>query len=94
MSKSPFAIINKLNEGEFQRVDKTYAVYLTNRFFSYFADTILIANEANQFDNYSVDKQAHFNYYFGLNQKLQKLKKWFLNIMIALELEPKRYYLY
>lgn len=75
MGKKIFDYINALNAGEWMEVDKTYEPFLVTRFFSYFVDTALIANEANQYN--SMNKQAHFDFYFGLVSKKKRFTKWF-----------------
>ena len=70
-----FNAINALNAGEWMEVDKTYEPFLVTRFFSYFVDTALIANEANHYN--SMNKQAHFDFYFGLVSKKKRFTKWF-----------------
>ena len=64
MSKqSPFDIVNSINKKH--RLDDLsgYNPYLTNRAFAYHMDTILYAEEMNQYSDLSPDLQYDFYYY-------------------------------
>ena len=64
MSKqSPFDIVNSINRKH--RLDDLsgYNPFLTNRAFAYHMDTILFAEEMNQYGNLSPDLQYDFYYH-------------------------------
>lgn len=74
MAENPFTCINALCSHE--KIDtSSYNPFMVNRFFSYFLDTILYANEANQF-KYDLDKDMQFDYYYGLIGKKKRFPKW------------------
>lgn len=75
MKKSPFELINKINEGKYSKVDSNFNKFLVNRFYSYFIDTILIANEANKFTK--VSDQMVYDYYLALIKPKKRFAKWY-----------------
>jgi hypothetical protein len=54
--------------------EKEYVPFLTNRFFSYFIDTILVANQINI--NTPIDKKAHYDYFFNTVRSRKRFTKW------------------
>ena len=71
----PFDYINSINSHERVVIEKGYESFLTNRFFSYFVDTILYANEASGFQN--MDKEINYEYYFNTIKPKKRFTKWF-----------------
>jgi len=54
--------------------EKEYVPFLTNRQFSYFTDTVHIANAINI--NTPIDKHAHYDYYFNIVRPRKRFTKW------------------
>ena len=68
-----FDYIKYINTGEQSKVDGDYSPYLTDIFFSLFADTILHANRMNV---HRVEGQRHFDYMVGSVRPRKRFKKW------------------
>lgn len=76
---TPFDFLNAINytkEDLFTdpQADKDYNPYLVNRGLSYFADTIMYANEMNKYYNLSSDMQ--FQFYINIITKKKRFSKW------------------
>lgn len=87
MSKeySPFDFMNAVSESKKdiirendnpEMIEKEYGeyMYIINRGFSYFQDTILHANEMNQRPN--MFPLGSFDYYSGMLRKRKRFSKW------------------
>jgi hypothetical protein len=74
---NPFKYINTLCEHKWLKVDKReYVPFLVNRFFSYFPDTVLIAEQGARI-SHKLSEQAHYDYYYGLVKgKKRFVPKW------------------
>jgi Bacteriophage clamp loader A subunit len=73
-----FTYINALNAGQHMEVDeKIYSKFLVTRFFSYFVDTVLIADMANSLHSPTVSAQNHFDFYLNLVSPKKRFTKWF-----------------
>ena len=71
----PFDYINNLSSGKANIDDLTgHNAFLTNRFFSYFLDTILDSNKMNMASCLSSDTQ--YSYYFNKIRKKKRFSKW------------------
>ena len=69
--------ISHLKEGiglESEGSNPDYVPFIINRAFSYYSDTILIANEANQKSTWS--KQMHYDFMFTLIRPRKRYSKW------------------
>ena len=62
---------------EDEQVEKQYAPYIVNRCLSYFIDTILHANQMNQFSQ--ADKKLQFDYLQNAIRKRKRFSKWAKN---------------
>ena len=60
-------LVDDTNEGD-------YNPFLTNRFFSYFPDTIFYANEMNMANG--LDNKLQHDYYFHVLRKNKRFSKW------------------
>ena len=75
---NPYHYINAINAGddltkkEFD--EKEYLPFITNRQFSYFQDTALIANEMNQ--NHHLDNKSQFSFYINIIRPRKRFSKW------------------
>ena len=61
-----------MNNGLFE---KEYVPHQTNRFFSYFSDTIMLANMMNT--TYSLSNRMQHDFYFHEVRKRKRWTKWF-----------------
>jgi len=64
---------------EDEQVEKRYTPYVVNRCLSYFIDTILHANQMNQFAQ--TDKKMQFDYLQSAIRKRKRFSKWVKNEM-------------
>ena len=64
---------------EDEQIEKQYAPYVVNRCLSYFIDTILHANQMNQFAQ--TDKKMQFDYLQSAIRKRKRFSKWTKNEM-------------
>ena len=75
---SPFDFINSINSGKDIMVDEAtenaYVPFVVNRGLSYFTDTIMRANELNQFAN--VDKKLQYHYLINSITPRKRFSKW------------------
>lgn len=56
-------------------IEKMYTPYVVNMGFSYFADTVLHANEMNM--KHNLFKGAQFHYYLGILKNRKRYSKWY-----------------
>lgn len=79
MSYSPFDFINSITHTKIDlmvdpEAEKAYTPFMVNRGLSYFADTVLYANEMNQVP--SADKKAQYDFLrYGI-RKRKRFSKW------------------
>lgn len=64
-------------------VPKEYNVYMMNRIFANFPDTVLLANEMNKY--YDIPVEMHWRFLKNAVTKRKRYSKWFKNMT---ELEP------
>lgn len=57
-----------------EKAQKLFQPYVTNRFYSFFVDTIFYANEMNC--NWQVDKKSQFDFYRLSLRKKKRFSKW------------------
>ena len=80
---NPFDYLNSinLNKNNMMRdtendelAEKNYNPYMVNRGLSYFADTVLFANEMNQY--YLLDHKMQYEFLLGAVRKKKRFSKW------------------
>ena len=75
---SVFTYINALNAGQTMEVDeKIYNKFLVTRFFSYFIDTVLMADIVNALQSPLVSAQNHYDLYLEAINPRKRFSKWF-----------------
>lgn len=57
-----------------EEVEKAYQPYMVNKGFGQFKDTVLLANEMNQFPD--LDKRLQFDFYYHMVPKGKRYGKW------------------
>lgn len=74
MSGDPWQIINDINAGKISDDIDAYNPYITNRFFSFFPDTLYYAQLINQ--NHNLDPV--YQYFFLINtiRPAKRFQKW------------------
>lgn len=81
---SPFAFIESASKTKVDliknadypaQVEKLYNAYMVNRGMSYFADTVLHANEMNRL--WHLPKDAQYRYYLAILRPRDRRSKWF-----------------
>ena len=70
--------------------ESTYVPFLSNRYFSYFIDTIMMANEVNL--RPSLTKSQQYQYYFYRVRPQKRFTKWHKPAAIADILMIQEYY--
>jgi len=76
---NPFDYVNAINYKK-QNImvddvaEKGYAPYMVNRSLSYFADTVLMANEMNV--NHHIDNRLQFDFLINIVRKKKRFSKW------------------
>lgn len=84
---SIFDIINDIsNHGNYiesfldnnKRMPNEYSIYMINKAFGNFTDTIFIANEMNKFP--SITEEFHWRFFHNTITKRKRFSKWFKNI--------------
>jgi predicted transcriptional regulator len=75
---TPFDFINSINNGKDIMVDEAtenaYVPFVVNRGLSYFADTIMYANELNKVAN--TDKKLQYHYLINTIVPRKRFSKW------------------
>lgn len=80
----PFDFLNEINYGKTNLIqqsdnadlaEKIYTPFLVNRGLSYFADTILFANEMNI--HHQCDNKLQFEFYLNTVRKRKRFSKWY-----------------
>ena len=66
-----------LMDTEDEQVEKKYVPFVVNRCLSYFVDTVIHANQMNQFPQ--TDKKIQFDYYLNAIRKRKRYSKWLKN---------------
>ena len=75
-----------------EQAEKDYVPYVVNRCLSYFIDTVIHANQMNQFP--LLDKSIQFDYYLNVIRKRKRYSKWLKNEMDDNFNIVKKYYGY
>ena len=76
---NPFDYINAINSTKQDLIvdeasEKGYNAFITNRSLSYFADTVLLANEMNRYHH--LDKKCQFHFFINSIRKRKRFAKW------------------
>lgn len=76
---NPFEYVNSINmTKKYLMVDdlaeKAYVPFTINRSLSYFADTVLIANEMNK--SHHLDKKLQYDFCINMVRKRKRFSKW------------------
>lgn len=79
---TPFSFVDAINQSKedlFQdpQAEKEYVPFIVNRAFSYFIDTVMIANEMNQYPD--LPKKQQFDFYRNSVSKKKRWSKWLKN---------------
>ena len=76
---SPFDFLNAINYTKDNIIvdditEKQYNAFMVNRGLSYFNDTVLIANEMNQYAH--LDNRLQFDFLINIIRKKKRFSKW------------------
>ena len=76
---SPFDYLNSINDTKVNLMvddasEKAYNPFLINRGLSYFADTVLLANEMNRLHH--ADKRLQYSFLINSIRKRKRFSKW------------------
>ena len=76
---SPFDYLNSINDTKVNLMvddasEKAYNPFLINRGLSYFADTVLLANEMNRLHH--ADKRLQYSFLINTVRKKKRFSKW------------------
>ena len=76
---NPFEYLNAINYTKKNIMiddltEKTYNSFMVNRGLSYFADTVLMANEMNQYAH--LDNRLQFDFFINIVRKKKRFSKW------------------
>tara|TARA_Y100000114_G_scaffold129015_1_gene126265 strand:+ start:219 stop:596 length:378 start_codon:yes stop_codon:yes gene_type:complete len=94
---NPFEYVNAINYSKKDVMvddiaEKGYNAFIINRSLSYFADTVLMANEMNC--NAHIDNRLQFDFLINIVRKKKRFSKWFKPEVVS-DLEVvKEYYGY
>lgn len=94
---SPFDYLNSINDTKVNLMideasEKVYNPFLINRGLSYFADTVLLANEMNRLHH--ADKRLQYAFLINTVRKKKRFSKWLKNQEHEDLLIVKEYYGY
>ena len=76
---NPFDYLNAINSTKNDIMvddiaEKSYTPFMVNRGLSYFADTVLLANEMNL--NHHIDNRLQFDFLINIVKKKKRFSKW------------------
>lgn len=75
MTENVFDYVKAINKKNIEITDfSNYVPFIVNRAFSYFKDTILFANELNNYPE--IPKKLQFDYYINSLSKANRFSKW------------------
>lgn len=74
MTNNVFKYASSINRGETIPVEEDYHKYLTQRSFSYHADSVIIANEVNKYPD--IDNKLHYYFLKGMLRPAKRYSKW------------------
>jgi len=71
---TPFTYINAINQGKNIELTIKYSQFLTNRNFSLFKDSIMVANESKRFQN--IPDDIHFRFMKSVIKPSRRFGTW------------------
>ena len=91
---NPFEYVNAVNSTKKDIMiddvaEKAYNPFMVNRSLSYFADTVLAANEMNRYAH--TDNRLQFDFFINIIRKRKRFSKWFKPEQIS-DLETVKHY--
>lgn len=92
---NPFEYLNSINDTKQDIMvddiaEKGYSAFMVNRGLSYFADTVLLANEMNRLHH--TPNRLQFSFLLNTVRKRKRFSKWFKPETVSdIELIKKRY---
>ena len=91
---SPFEFIKSISSSkkDIMENEKDYNAFMVNRGLSYFPDTVLYANEMNQYHH--LDNRLQFDFLINIVRKRNRFSKWNKSIESENINAIKRYYGY
>ena len=94
---NPFEYVNAVNSTKKDIMiddvaEKAYNPFMVNRSLSYFADTVLAANEMNRYAH--TDNRLQFDFLINIIRKRKRFSKWFKPEQISDLDVVKKYYGY
>ena len=94
---NPFDYLNAINSTKKDIMvddisEKDYNAFMVNRGLSYFADTVLYANEMNRLHH--LDGRLQFDFFINIIRKRKRFSKWFKPEQISDLDVVKKYYGY
>ena len=94
---NPFEYLNAINYTKQDIMvddiaEKGYNPFMVNRGLSYFADTVLMANEMNQHAH--LDNRLQFDFFINIIRKKKRFSKWFKPETVSDVEVVKEYYGY
>ena len=94
---NPFEYVNAVNSTKKDIMiddvaEKAYNPFMVNRSLSYFADTVLAANEMNRYAH--TDNRLQFDFLINIIRKRKRFSKWFKPEQISDLENIKQYYGY
>ena len=91
---SPFEFIKSISSSkkDIMENEKDYNAFMINRGLSYFPDTVLYANEMNQYHH--LDNRLQFDFLINIVRKRNRFSKWNKSIESENINAIKRYYDY
>jgi len=72
-----FDYINSINDKKYSPpndIDKDYNIFMVNRFFMHFPDTVFIANELNSRE---MSNKMHYDFLYHVVSKKKRFTKWY-----------------
>ena len=77
---NPFEYLNAINTSKKNIMvddiaEKDYNAFMVNRGLSYFADTVLLANEMNL--NHHLDSRLQFDFFINIIENLEVIKEYY-----------------
>jgi hypothetical protein len=90
MSESVFDWVKSINEKNYINHVRDYNPYLTNTALSYSMDTIMLANEMNQYPN--LPPQCQYDFLYHSIRKGKRFNKWYKEQHVPYLEEVMKYY--
>ena len=74
---SPFDVINSINSGKEVKDESAFNPWITNRFYSFFPDTLFYAQMMNL--NYGLEPKYQLSFYINTVRPSRRWQKWLKN---------------